>query len=140
MKNLFKNIFNVVQPITFVDEPTMKQTVYNFNILASSKDFIVKTFDVVTKQTITSTITKQGFLFDSLCVPYPVTANTIFATLLAELYDNAYEQKLQNDYNAANIGLEVIGKKQKYLDFLQQRKDLRLAIEADCLTGNIPIS
>ena len=77
--------------------------------------------------------------YDSLLVKYPVTANTVFAALLTARYDANTENKLLNDYNAAQLGIEDESKKQPYLDFLAERKALRAMVNADCTSNGIPM-
>lgn len=75
--------------------------------------------------------------YDSLRVLYPITENNIFATLITAKYENNEEQKLQNDYNAAVLGIEDEEAKQPYLDFLEDRKALRAMVHTDCERGGI---
>ena len=77
--------------------------------------------------------------YDSVLVRYPVTANTVLAALLNARYDSNAENKLLNDYNAAQLGIEDESKKQPYLDFLAERKALRAMVDADCQTNGIPM-
>ena len=77
--------------------------------------------------------------YNSLRVDYPVNGNTIFETLITELYPQNIEQKLLNDYNAANAGIESKEKAQPYIDFLETRKSLRATVDADCKTNDIPL-
>lgn len=112
------------------------------------------TFDVIDRingttlynhnQHFVSTTDEQGKAtkvneYDSLLVKYPVTANTIFAALLNARYDANMENKLLNDYNAAQLGIEDESKKQPYLDFLAERKALRAMVDADCEKNGIPM-
>ena len=77
--------------------------------------------------------------YNSLRVDFPVNSNTILETLITEMYPQNIEQKLLNDYNAANAGIEDKEKAQPYIDFLGTRKSLRAMVEADCKANGIPL-
>lgn len=69
----------------------------------------------------------------------PITANKITEAVITSLYDANYEQKLVNEYNSAKLGLygsttgvEAKARIKSYTDFLEQRKTLKVQIEADC--------
>lgn len=73
-----------------------------------------------------------------------VTKDKITETVVISLWDNDYEKKLINDYNAAKEGVfgsvsgsiaqEYIS---RYKNFLTERKAIKERIEADCKTLNI---
>ena len=69
----------------------------------------------------------------------PVSSNKITEAVLCHLWPNNYEQKLVNEYNAANLGLygaktseEARAKIAKYTDFLTERAAVKAQIDADC--------
>lgn len=68
----------------------------------------------------------------------PITANKITEAVITSLYDANYEQKLVNEYNSAKLGLygpttgvEAKARIKSYTDFLEQRKALKVQIDAD---------
>ena len=76
--------------------------------------------------------------YNSLLVPYPLTRKHVFQQLITAKYEADDESKLLNDYNAAVLGLEDESKKQPYLDFLADRKQLHAMVVADCANHNVP--
>lgn len=69
----------------------------------------------------------------------PVTSNKITKAVITELYDNNYEQKLVNEYNAAQLGMygEKTGEEAKkhinaYTEYLNTREKLKAMVDADC--------
>ena len=76
--------------------------------------------------------------YNSLLVQYPLTRKHVFETLITAKYPANTESKLLNDYNAAMAGIEDESKKQPYLDFLADRKQLHAMVEADCKSNNVP--
>lgn len=76
--------------------------------------------------------------YNSLLVHYPLTRRHIFETLITAKYDGNKEANMLNDYNAAMLGVEPASKKQPYLDFLNDRKQLHAMVAADCSTNNVP--
>ena len=66
----------------------------------------------------------------------PLSANKITEKVLTEKWDNNYEQKLVNEYNAAVMGMlsEDIAQKRKdaYMTFLQERTELKNIVDNDC--------
>ena len=69
----------------------------------------------------------------------PVTSNKITKAVITELYDNNYEQKLVNEYNAAQLGLygsktsdEAKKHIAAYTEYLNTRATLKAQVDADC--------
>lgn len=69
----------------------------------------------------------------------PLSANKITEKVLTEKFENNFEQKLVNEYNAAQLGLygEKTGEEaqkriQAYTDFLTERAALKSQVDADC--------
>lgn len=76
--------------------------------------------------------------YNSLLVPYPLTRKHVFQQLITAKYEADDENKLLNDYNSAMLGLEDESKKQPYIDFLADRKQLHAMVVADCASNNVP--
>lgn len=74
-----------------------------------------------------------------------VTSNKITEAVIGALWPNDHEQKLINEYNAANLGVyggsktteEAKAKIATYKDFLAARAALKAQIDADCAELNI---
>lgn len=69
----------------------------------------------------------------------PVTANKVMEAVITTKWDNNYEQKLVNDYNAAKLGVyglttstEAKEKVAAYTAYLNERKALKEQINHDC--------
>ena len=69
----------------------------------------------------------------------PVTPNKVTEAVITLKWDNNYEQKLVNDYNAAKLGVygsttstEATEKMAAYTAYLNERKALKEQINADC--------
>lgn len=75
----------------------------------------------------------------------PISSNKITETVIRSMWDANYEQKLINEYNAANLGVyggsktsdEAKEKISAYKDFLAERATLKSQIDADCTDLNI---
>ena len=69
----------------------------------------------------------------------PVTPNKVTEAVITSKWDNNYEQKLVNDYNAAKLGVygsttstDATEKVAAYTAYLNERKALKEQIDADC--------
>ena len=69
----------------------------------------------------------------------PVTSNKITEAVITEVCDHNYEQKLVNEYNAAQLGLygSKTGEEAKkhiaaYTEYLNTRAALKAQVDADC--------
>ena len=66
----------------------------------------------------------------------PISSNTITEAVITEIYDHNYEQKLINEYNAAQLGIYSTEEKEhkilKYKNFLAERNFLKKIIDDDC--------
>jgi len=121
MEKFKKDLFSENLPETFVPLNDKQQTVvYNHNIRPHNNEDDV-----------------EGYLYDSLICLYPLTANSVFLQLMAEKYGLDYEQKLQNEYTSAVEGIDEGASKQPYIDFLNQRKALKMSVDNDCLNNAI---
>jgi hypothetical protein len=71
----------------------------------------------------------------------PVTSNKITEAVISELWDNNYEQKLVNEYNAAQLGVyddeTARVKIAAYKAFLTERNAVKAQVDADCLALGI---
>lgn len=66
----------------------------------------------------------------------PVTSNKITEAVISELWDSNYEQKLVNEYNAAQLGVydeaTAEAKTAAYKAFLIERNAVKAQVDADC--------
>ena len=69
----------------------------------------------------------------------PVTSNKITEAVITEVCDHNYEQKLVNEYNAAQLGLygSKTGEEAKkhiaaYTEYLDTRAALKAQVDSDC--------
>ena len=72
----------------------------------------------------------------------PLSANKITAAVITEAFPSDYEQKLLNEYNAANLGMipdaaETEKRRQAYTDFLRRRAELKKEIDDFCAEQGI---
>lgn len=78
---------------------------------------------------------------DEVIIWEPLNSNKITEKVINEIWNENYEQKLVNDFNAAKLGLyseEVANSKiQSYQNFLQQRDEIKAIIDNDCLDFEI---
>lgn len=84
--------------------------------------------------------TRTQWVCDEVTIWSPVSSNKITQAVIEHLWDSDYEQKLINEYNAAQLGLiggskssdEAKAKIQAYKDFLEARAAIKAQIDADC--------
>lgn len=82
--------------------------------------------------------TEEGIQFSAQEVKIyaPISANKITAAVIADRWDNNFEQKLVNEYNAAKLGIyseeEAQAKINAYAEFLAARSALKLQVDNDC--------
>lgn len=66
----------------------------------------------------------------------PVTSNKITEAVISELWDSNYEQKLVNEYNAAQLGVydeeTAAAKVAAYKAFLTERNAVKTQVDSDC--------
>lgn len=77
---------------------------------------------------------------DEVTVWSPISSNKITEAVINEQWPNNYEQKLVNEYNAANLGLygektstEAKAKMTAYANFLTERAKLKATVDSDCM-------
>ncbi len=82
------------------------------------------------------------WMYDSLRVEYPKTRKNIYATLLEAKYPQDIQQKLVNDYQAAQMGIleddEADAAIAAYTAFLTDRKAIKAMVKQDCQEQGIP--
>jgi hypothetical protein len=121
-QKLFKNQKSGTRPSVFSIQNDIEQTTqYNFNI--------------------TEGVDADGneeFTYDCLHISYPLTRKNVFANLIEAIYPTSIEQKMQNDFIAKKEGIDENADQQPFIDFLNERKALRLMVINDCATHNIP--
>ncbi len=73
---------------------------------------------------------------DEVIVWQPLTPNRITEVVISELWAVDYEQKLINEYNAAQMGLmgdeEAAVRIEAYKSFLMARAEVKAKVDADC--------
>ena len=69
----------------------------------------------------------------------PVTSNKITQAVIGAMWESDYEQKLVNEFNAANLGVygaktseEAKARIEAYKTFLTERNALKAQVDADC--------
>ena len=87
-------------------------------------------------------ITRTVCVAEEVTVWMPLTPNRITAAVITEAFPADYEQKLLNEYNAANLGMipdkeETEKRRQAYTDFLRRRAELKAEIDAFCAEQGI---
>jgi hypothetical protein len=89
--------------------------------------------------------TQTQWQCDEVIVFAPLSANKFTQAVISHKWDSDYEQKLINEFNAANLGL-IDGSKtsdaakakiQAYKDFLTERAALKSQVDADCAEHGI---
>ena len=85
--------------------------------------------------------TRLVWVAEEVTVWMPLTPNRITAAVITEAFPSDYEQKLLNEYNAANLGMipdreETEKCRQAYTDFLRRRAELKKEIDAFCEERN----
>ena len=79
------------------------------------------------------------FSCEEVSVWEPLTSNKITEAVITSKWDANYEQKLVNEYNAAQLGLygaktsdEAKARIKAYTDYLTERAALKTQVDADC--------
>ena len=74
--------------------------------------------------------------YDEVIVWQPFSANDITKAVIEYLWPASYEQKLINEYNAAQLGIYTAAvakeKIENYKEFLSLRAALKKQVEEDC--------
>lgn len=126
--------------IAFYDnQPTKLEAVgngsylYRFNIQKIEKTATVETNEIaVTEET--------QWKCEEVTVWLPLSSNKITEAVITEKWDNNQEQKLVNEYNAANLGLlgaktseEAKTRIDAYKTYLTERAYLKAQVDSDCI-------
>ena len=82
---------------------------------------------------------KTQWQCEEVTVWSPVTSNKITKAVITEVCDHNYEQKLVNEYNAAQLGMygektseEAQKRINAYTEYLSTREKLKAMVDADC--------
>ena len=106
-------------------------------------------FNVVEREVTNGTeddaeATETQYDYEQVVVWSPVTSNRITEAVITDRWPSNYEQKLVNEYNAANLGVygaktsdTAKAKIQAYTDYLTERQTLKEMVDADCATLGI---
>lgn len=126
--------------IAFYDnQPTKLEAVgngsylYRFNIQKIEKPATVETNEIdVTEET--------QWECEEVTVWLPLSSNKITEAVITEKWDNNQEQKLVNEFNAAQIGLfgaktseEAKTRIDAYKTYLTERAYLKAQVDSDCI-------
>ena len=105
---------------------------YHFNIIEINPEVIPSSDNVEDGQ-----ITQ--WQCQEVTVWSPVTSNKITKAVITEVCDHNYEQKLVNEYNAAQLGMygektseEAQKRINAYKGFLDTRATLKAQVDVDC--------
>lgn len=105
---------------------------YHFNIIEIIPKVIPSSDDVEEGQ-------RRQWQCEEVTVWSPVTSNEITEAVITEVCDHNYEQKLVNEYNAAQLGMygektseEAQKRINAYTDYLTTREKLKAMVDADC--------
>lgn len=75
------------------------------------------------------------YLYDEVIVWQPFTANDITKAVIEYLWPASYEQKLLNEYNAAQLGVydasKAAKKIEEYKSFLEQREAVKEKVDEE---------
>lgn len=104
---------------------------YNYHIEEIEVDNFI---DIDSKED--STITKRTqWRYDNVLIYSPITKDKITKEVITNTWNNDYEQKLVNDYNAVLLGVfneeETKVKIDAYTEFLIERKQIKEMINND---------
>ena len=82
-----------------------------------------------------------GWSCEEVTVYEPLSANKITEAVITQKVEPNYEQKLINDYNAAQMGItsgdEAKTAKERYKAFLTARAELKAQVDKDCQSSDI---
>lgn len=105
---------------------------YRFNIIEINPEVMSSTNDMQEEQ-------RTQWQCEEVTVWSPVTSNKITKAVITEVCDHNYEQKLVNEYNAAQLGMygektseEAQKRINAYTEYLSTREKLKAQVDADC--------
>ena len=106
---------------------------YRFNIIEINSEVMSSTDKDVQEEQRTQWQCQEVIVWS------PVTSNKITKAVITEVCDHNYEQKLVNEYNAAQLGMygeKTSEERQKrinaYTEYLSTREKLKAQVDADC--------
>ena len=106
---------------------------YHFNIIEINPEVMSSTDKDAQAEQITQ------WQCQEVTVWSPVTSNKITKAVITEVCDHNYEQKLVNEYNAAQLGMygektseEAQKRINAYTEYLSTREKLKAMVDADC--------
>ena len=116
--------------------------VYRFNIQKVEKPATVEPSELASDD---EAPVQEQWKCEEVTVWAPLSSNKITETVITEKWDNNREQKLVNEFNAANRGMiggakSSEGAKAKieaYKAYLSERATLKAQVDADCLEYGI---
>ncbi len=80
--------------------------------------------------------TQALYQCNEVTVYMPLSTNKITAAVINELWEHNQEQKLINEYNAAQLGVysETVAQKkiEQYKNFLKERQKIKDMVDKDC--------
>ena len=105
---------------------------YHFDIIEIKPEVMSPTNDMQEEQ-------RTQWQCQEVIVWPPVTSNKITRAVITEVCDHNYEQKLVNEYNAAQLGMygektseEAQKRINAYTEYLSTREKLKAQVDADC--------
>lgn len=112
--------------------------VYRFNIQRVEKPATTETSETTV---MGEALIQEQWMCEEVTVWAPLSSNKITEMVITEKWDNNQEQKLVNEFNAANLGLyggsktseEAKAKIAAYKDYLSTRAALKTQVDDDCL-------
>ena len=106
---------------------------YHFDIIEIKPEVMSPTNDMQEEQ-------RTQWQCQEVIVWSPVTSNKITKAVITEVCDHNYEQKLVNEYNAAQLGMygektseEAQKRINAYTEYLSTREKLKAQVDADCV-------
>lgn len=114
---------------------------YRWNIQEVTPESVEQTSEDGTEA---QTEKASQFSCEEVTVWAPLTSNKITEAVITSKWDANYEQKLVNEYNAAQLGLygtktsdEAKARIKAYTDYLTERAALKTQVDADCAEFDI---
>lgn len=112
--------------------------VYRFNIQKVEKPATTERSETTV---MGEALIQEQWMCEEVTVWAPLSSNKITEMVITEKWDNNQEQKLVNEFNAANLGLyggaktseEAKAKIAAYKDYLSTRAALKTQVDDDCL-------
>lgn len=112
--------------------------VYRFNIQKVEKQ---ATADTDETAVFAESPVQEQWKCEEVTVWSPLSSNKITEAVITGKWDNNQEQKLVNEFNAANLGMiggaktseDAKAKIEAYKSYLSERAALKAQVDADCL-------